>query len=48
MEDTILHGCIPVIIQDNVHLPFETMLNYDSFSVSSRAPPSAGTRGLPG
>jgi hypothetical protein len=33
MEDAILHGCIPVIIQDNVHLPFETILDYDSFSV---------------
>ncbi|KAJ7243809.1 hypothetical protein O6H91_Y433300 [Diphasiastrum complanatum] len=33
MEDSILHGCIPVIIQDGIHLPFENMLEYDKFAV---------------
>lgn len=33
MEDSILHGCIPVIIQDGVHLIYENVLNYDSFAV---------------
>jgi hypothetical protein len=33
MEDAILHGCIPVIIMDSVHLPFETILDYDSFTI---------------
>ncbi|XP_057849591.2 uncharacterized protein LOC131060391 isoform X2 [Cryptomeria japonica] len=33
MEDSILHGCIPVIIQDGIQLPYENMLNYDSFAV---------------
>ncbi|OAE34870.1 hypothetical protein AXG93_1587s1010 [Marchantia polymorpha subsp. ruderalis] len=33
MEDSILHGCIPVIIQDGIHLPFESVLNYDEFSL---------------
>ncbi|CAK9877018.1 unnamed protein product [Sphagnum jensenii] len=33
LEDSVLHGCIPVIIQDGIHLPFENVLHYDSFSV---------------
>jgi hypothetical protein len=33
MEDAILHGCIPVIIQDNVHLPYENVLDYESFTL---------------
>jgi hypothetical protein len=33
LEDSVLHGCIPVIIQDGIYLPFENVLHYDSFSV---------------
>ncbi|KAG1678607.1 hypothetical protein FOA52_012614 [Chlamydomonas sp. UWO 241] len=33
LEDSILHGCIPLIIQDGVHTVFESILNYDAFSV---------------
>ncbi|KAJ8761737.1 hypothetical protein K2173_004546 [Erythroxylum novogranatense] len=33
MEDSILQGCIPVVIQDGIFLPFENVLNYDSFAV---------------
>ncbi|XP_028761555.1 uncharacterized protein LOC114720110 [Neltuma alba] len=33
MEDSILQGCIPVVIQDGIFLPYENFLNYDSFAV---------------
>ncbi|CAN1183526.1 Probable glucuronoxylan glucuronosyltransferase F8H [Linum perenne] len=33
MEDSILQGCIPVVIQDGIFLPYENVLNYDSFAV---------------
>ncbi|CAM6115149.1 unnamed protein product [Calypogeia fissa] len=33
LEDSILHGCIPVIVQDGIHLPFEDVLDYDAFTV---------------
>ncbi|KAH1258125.1 putative glycosyltransferase [Glycine max] len=33
MEDSVLQGCIPVIIQDGIFLPYENVLNYDSFAV---------------
>ncbi|CAI5480070.1 unnamed protein product [Closterium sp. Yama58-4] len=33
MEEAMKHGCIPVIIQDGIHLPFENALDYASFSV---------------
>ncbi|XP_020526336.1 uncharacterized protein LOC18439978 isoform X2 [Amborella trichopoda] len=33
MEDSVLQGCIPVIIQDGIFLPYENMLNLDSFAV---------------
>ncbi|KAK9699287.1 hypothetical protein RND81_08G165100 [Saponaria officinalis] len=33
MEDSILQGCIPVIVQDGIFLPYENVLNYDSFAV---------------
>ncbi|KAI3973582.1 hypothetical protein MKW92_033308 [Papaver armeniacum] len=33
MEDSVLHGCIPVIIQDGIFLPYENVLNYQSFSI---------------
>lgn len=36
MEDSILHGCIPVIIQDGIYLPYENVLNYESFAVRIR------------
>lgn len=33
VDDSVRHGCIPVIIMDNVHMPFETELDYSSFAV---------------
>ncbi|KAL3819825.1 hypothetical protein ACJIZ3_005730 [Penstemon smallii] len=36
MEDSILHGCIPVVIQDGIYLPYENVLNYESFAVRIR------------
>ncbi|GJP82280.1 hypothetical protein CLOP_g12515 [Closterium sp. NIES-67] len=33
MEDSLLHGCIPVIVQDGIELPFENFLDYPSFTV---------------
>lgn len=36
MEDSILQGCIPVVIQDGIYLPYENVLNYDSFAVRLR------------
>ncbi|PKA53601.1 putative glucuronoxylan glucuronosyltransferase F8H [Apostasia shenzhenica] len=33
MEDSILQGCIPVIIQDGIFLPYENFFNYKSFAV---------------
>lgn len=33
MEDSILQGCIPVIIQDGIFLPYENVLNFESFAV---------------
>lgn len=32
-EDSILHGCIPIIIQDEIDLPWASILEYDSFSL---------------
>jgi len=32
-EESMLHGCIPVIIMDNVTVPFEGLLDVDSFSI---------------
>eukprot|EP00877_Chromochloris_zofingiensis_P008503 jgi/Chrzof1/3906/Cz13g12250.t1 len=32
-EDAILHGCLPVIIMDRVHAIFESIMEYDLFSV---------------
>nr|ACN39924.1 unknown [Picea sitchensis] len=33
MEDSVLQGCIPVIIQDGIQVAYENVLNYDSFAV---------------
>ena len=33
VDDAVRHGCIPVIIMDNVHMPFETVLNYSAFAI---------------
>lgn len=33
IEDSMLHGCIPVIIMDKVHGVFESLFEYDRFSV---------------
>lgn len=33
MEDAVLHGCIPVILQDGVHAPWESVLDAPSFSI---------------
>ena len=29
----MLHGCIPVVVMDQVHAVFESILDWDSFSV---------------
>jgi hypothetical protein len=31
--DAVLHGCVPVVIQDEVHADFESILDWDSFSL---------------
>lgn len=36
MEDSILHGCIPVIIQDGIYLIYENVLEYEDFAVRIR------------
>lgn len=36
MEDSILQGCIPVVIQDGIYLPYENILNYENFAVRIR------------
>ncbi|XP_055801254.1 uncharacterized protein LOC129870475 isoform X2 [Solanum dulcamara] len=36
MEDSVLQGCIPVVIQDGIYLPYENFLNYESFAVRIR------------
>ncbi|KAL1512024.1 hypothetical protein AB1Y20_005299 [Prymnesium parvum] len=33
ISSAIFLGCIPVVIMDGVHMPFENVLNYSSFSV---------------
>ncbi|EPS66816.1 hypothetical protein M569_07961, partial [Genlisea aurea] len=33
MEDSILHGCIPVIVQDGVYSAYENVFNLESFGV---------------
>ncbi|KAI8471681.1 MAG: hypothetical protein J3K34DRAFT_506016 [Monoraphidium minutum] len=35
-EDSLLHGCVPVIVMDGVHTLFETLLEWDLFSVRVR------------
>ncbi len=32
-EDAVLHGCVPVIIMDNTQVPFESILDMESFTV---------------
>ena len=32
-DDAVRHGCIPVIVMDNVHMPFESTLDYAAFSL---------------
>ncbi|PNH11304.1 putative glucuronosyltransferase [Tetrabaena socialis] len=36
LEDSILHGCVPMIVMDDVHAVFEGILDYASFSVRVR------------
>ena len=33
MEDAVLHGCIPVILQDGVHTPWESVLDTPSYAL---------------
>lgn len=33
LEDAILHGCLPVIIMDHVHVAFETLIDFAPFSI---------------
>lgn len=37
LEDSLMNGCIPVIIQDYVHLAFESYLDFDAFSIRCAA-----------
>ena len=39
IETPILHGCIPVIVQDGILLPWETALDFSSFSVRLKRVP---------
>ncbi|GFH23456.1 uncharacterized protein HaLaN_21070 [Haematococcus lacustris] len=32
-EDAILHGCLPLVIMDNVHAVYETILDWSKFSI---------------
>jgi hypothetical protein len=36
-EDAVLHGCIPVIIMDEVHAVYESIIDWDGFSVRGLA-----------
>ena len=33
MEDAVLHGCIPVVLQDGVHTPWESVLEWEQYAV---------------
>ncbi len=33
LEDSLLHGCIPVIVQDGILLAWENALNFSGFAV---------------
>ncbi|KAG1661030.1 hypothetical protein FOA52_005345 [Chlamydomonas sp. UWO 241] len=33
VEDSILHGCVPVVIMDGAHVVFETILDWPQFSI---------------
>ncbi|GLI62946.1 hypothetical protein VaNZ11_005800 [Volvox africanus] len=35
-EDAILHGCVPLVIMDEVHAVFESILDWESFSIRIR------------
>ncbi|EFJ52271.1 acetylglucosaminyltransferase [Volvox carteri f. nagariensis] len=35
-EDAILHGCVPLVVMDGVHAVFESILDWDSFSIRIR------------
>lgn len=44
MDDAMLHGCIPVIIMDGIDVSFQTLLDWESFSLRI---PSADAEKLP-
>merc|ERR1711871_804212 len=33
ISSAVFAGCVPVIVMDGIEMPFENVLNYDSFSV---------------
>ncbi|GIL54494.1 hypothetical protein Vafri_10025 [Volvox africanus] len=35
-EDAILHGCVPLVVMDEVHAVFESVLDWESFSIRIR------------
>ncbi|GFR52399.1 hypothetical protein Agub_g14911 [Astrephomene gubernaculifera] len=35
-EDAILHGCVPLVVMDGVHAVFESLLDWESFSLRIR------------
>ena len=36
MEDAVLHGCIPVILQDGLHTPWESVLDWRAYALRVR------------
>ena len=46
-EDSILHGCIPVIIMDDVDEKFSTVVDYSKFSVRIAEKDVAKVRQIP-
>ncbi|KAL3919846.1 MAG: hypothetical protein SGPRY_005483 [Prymnesium sp.] len=38
ISSAVFLGCIPVIVMDGIHMPFENVLNYSAFSVCSPDP----------
>eukprot|EP00887_Chlorella_sp_A99_P003579 scaffold7.g3579.t1 len=51
MDDAMLHGCIPVIIMDGIDVSFQTLLDWESFSLripsadAEKLPEASGCRG---
>ena len=46
-EDAVLHGCLPVVVMDDVDPVFSSLLDWDSFSVRipEVSPPTSASHG---